>query len=204
MQLKGNIRMPKQLESLLKAVGVQTAESPAAGKEGRDQYNESDYLSGPRKVDILLLTVFYGFYSTVKLPPLEVSEFPCDGTYEFSANVEKEISMLRNALLLLWLSKNEALDHEREVEYRRKLYDFLDIILDDDFVTNVVFPYYSSEAAREDGDISFIHKLASSRFVEWKMRSHAPEYIALDFVRVREQFEKKVLAEIPKQFLSNE
>lgn len=202
MQLKGHIRMPKELESLLKAVGETSFDSISSSATSRSMpYNKADYLTGPRKVDILLMAVFYGVYSTGELPPIDLNEFPCDGSYEFSANIEKEVCVLRNILLLIWLSQDGQVSEGIDIEYRTKLYDFLETVLDDDFVTNVVFPYYSSKAAKDDGDISFIDKLTSSRYVEWKMRSHAPEYIALDFVRAREQFERKILKNLHGELL---
>ncbi len=202
MQLTGHVVMPKELETLLHEVGAEVQETPivelnpiTAGRNNRD------YLTSiPRKVDIMLMCVFYGIYSSKQLPPLDKSEHKCNGTYEFNVRIEGEVHKIKHILLLIWISQN-GIGTETDLDYKRKLYSFIETISDVSYLTKVVFPFYLEKSNEQEGDLSFITKLANSRYIEWKMHPYAPERLALEFIKQKEVFNKhmkKALSSIMK------
>ncbi len=185
MRLTGNVSMPEELQSLLKSIREKDT------KPDDETYNSEDYLAQvPRIVDVLLLCVFYGLYRTQELPSPILNDNL--GSYEFNVGIDREITHLRNILLMMWISENKDLLKGSIIDFRAKLYDFLKDILDDSYITHIVFPFYLFKAAEPYGDVSFINRLDRSRFVEWEMKQHAPERIALEFKSRMDEFEAKL------------
>lgn len=197
MQFKGSISMPKELEQLLKDVKDKKSEAETREIEPDSEgHNRNDYLSTlPRKVDIMLMCVFYGLYSSRDLPPMDVSEYTIEGpaeAYDFNVDMTQETEQILHMMLLIWICQKGPFGSALTSQYRSELYLFLKKILDDDFMYKVAFPYYLEKAARSDGDISFIAKLRNSRYVEWKTHPYAPESIALNLERLKQEFEEQM------------
>ncbi len=195
MRLTGNVSMPMELVELLKVREKKVRQEDV-------ESNSEDYLSHiPRLADILLMCVFYGFYRAKELPSsVNTNDM---GSYEFNVRIDKEASRLRHALLMIWIRENRELLWGSKDEFRLKLYDFLKDILDDSYLIQVIFPFYLSKSAEPYGDVSFIKRLERSRFVEWEMKQHAPERIAIEFVSRMREFEEwlaKSLEEISETF----
>lgn len=190
MQITGSISMPSELETLLTAIGDKKLEGNVQSSDintmGR---NKKDYLAAiPRKIDIMLMCVFYGLYSCKQLPQMDRSENKLNGSYEFNVGIDREVKHLRNILLMIWMTENRLTLDESIKKFRRELYLFLEKILDDEFLTRVVFPFYLKKATEVDS--SLISKLQASRFVEWKMKPYAPERLALEFNSRKQEFDK--------------
>jgi hypothetical protein len=175
--------MPESLSELLDEVGKKSVQEPAS------EFNEKDYLdSMPRKADIMLLAAFFGLYSSLELPPADIDDYNLDGNqYEFNVDITREIEVLRNLLLALWISDKEKII-ENPIEYRGEFYSFLERILDPSFLKGVVLPFYLEKAEKVEGGDSFITALERSRYVKWEMSFFAPERIALEYQRKKGEF----------------
>ncbi len=194
MQLKGNVLMPKELESLLTSLGDRPNVTEDTLPESKESdTHPSDYLIVMRRADILMLCTFYGLYTTMELPPLqEDATIPSDGSYEFNVNIDREVELLRHILFLMWLSENIPESLRINLTHRKKLYAFLERILDDEFIVKVAIPFYLQKSATANGDVIFIEKLARSRKVPFDLDPYGPEAIALEYHQAKFDFESYI------------
>ena len=179
--------MPKELELLLQKNGSRPEDSVG---------NETDYLERvPRKIDVVLMCVYYGLYVSKELPPSKIDDG--EGSYEFNVGIDKEVQIIRDLLLLMWIKQNDKMSDSFDIEYRQEIYAFLNRILNNDYLLKVVFPFYLDKA-NSDGEVSFISKLSQSRFVPWKRNPYSPERLALDFTYRKREFETYITKALQK------
>lgn len=161
-----------------------------------------EYLNAiPRKVDLLFLCVFYGLYKTKNLPPdIDPDRYkPADtnsgielGTYRFTVKVDRRISLLRHTLFLLWVSKQPDIPKDM-IDFREKIYSFLDKILDSRYIQKVVIPFYLIKAAEIDNEgISYIKKLKESMHIFYEISIFSPENINIDYIATKKKFEEEI------------
>lgn len=190
MQLKGKVSMPIELDVLLSSISEESEDKNGEEPTDTDEEKSStDYLKAMKRVDLMLMCMFYGLYISKELPPLDLESFPLEGSYEFNVNIENEVKILRHVLFLIWITENGPTDLEFDMDHRRSLYDFLEKILDNDFVVKVVFPFYLVKSSAAYGDVSFIDRLSQSRHVPYELHPFSPEAVAMEYYRVRYDFE---------------
>ncbi|GAI24574.1 unnamed protein product, partial [marine sediment metagenome] len=127
-----------------------------------------------RLVDPLVIGIFYGLFKSKKLPPIDRKEIKLETTYEFGVNVSSFISVFNHCLLSLWLKNNNLPNQDIDlVEYRKKLYIFIEKILDLEYFQNVIIPFYLQISDEKEGNrVSFLYRMWNSGNVSMESVTH--------------------------------
>lgn len=152
-----------------------------------------------RKVDILLLCVFYGLYKSKKLPEMDSTNLMSDnddfsGSYEFNVDISEEATVLSHLLFSLWTGIKGFPEKDKDqFEYRKELYHFLEHIIDPDFMLKEIFPFYLQKANEKiEDEPSFISRLSISRYLPWRANIYSPENLMCEYTEVRKGFEELI------------
>jgi len=156
-------------------------------------YNIENYLSKfNRIVDPVIISMFYGLYISKKLPTELNVEYSNCTKKEFGVDITKEVNIFTHLLFCLWLKENGFPNEFLNIrDYREKLYKFIKKLLDQDYFTNQIIPFYLNQA--RESDSGFIHEMKESGYLEFKSLQNSPEYLAMVFRAAQEDFEKTVI-----------
>lgn len=176
-------KIPERLQSIVQI----NYECPTT-----DDMSSSDSLLGfKRKVDKMLICVFYGLYHSRSIPFEEL--FNDDLNYEgfvderFNVNINESVNIIRNLMLMLWLIENNNYDSRQQ--FRDELYEFLEHLLDDDKFIKIIIPYYLKIANTSEGaDLSFIKTMYKSAYSTYESNILCPEHLALRFLSKKGNF----------------
>jgi hypothetical protein len=128
-------------------------------------------------------------YKSKELPPELYSEVTFGYTFEFGADVTKQIDLFDNLLFALWIKKNPIpKEYTNLVKYREQLYFFLEKLQDPKYITKVMIPFYLKKANEPNDDTSFINRLKFSAYVKYEPIDFSPEYLAYEFYNSQKDF----------------
>jgi len=194
IKLRGNIKVTEYMEELL-----QYAAESKKNKEG--YWSEHD-----RLIDPVLISIFYGLYKSRKLPPLEWDDVSAAKTHEFNVDITPYTIIFNHFLFCLWIFENNLPDNTTDIiEYRKKLYSFLENILDQDKWRLVIIPFYLREAdSSEEGELSFVYRLLNSDGVKIESSQMSPEFIAMEYNLIQKEFFEEIVESIHKRIFEPE
>ena len=211
ISLKTNLSMPKNMGDLLHEIQI-----PKKDSGDYPKYLEKKESAGfgfNNTLDPVFIAVWYGLYKSKELPPhnsqtglLINDKIKCDDAYHFNYfNVNYLIDKTNNALLALWIKENGLPESSAAPEYRKKIYDFIEKLLDSnaEYYIKVLIPFYLMKANEKiEGTQPFLYRLLNScRYnstdYEFEMGDDAPEYLIQEFAIEQKKFEKYV--QNPKQ-----
>lgn len=188
MKLDGDVLIPKELKDLV-------PEAPKTVGFPLDKI--------PRKVDIVLLCALYGLYISKELPPMvNPTQYIIDSegiemeNRRFNVIIKNTINQFRHLLLMLWVTKEQTKLSD-SMEYRTKLYGFLEKLLNPLYIRRVLIPFYVLKAAKKiQGEPSFISKLRNVNSVGYETSVFAPEQIFIEFFTLNRDFEDFISTEM--------
>lgn len=156
-------------------------------------YNIENYLSKfNRIVDPVIISMFYGLYISKKLPTELNVEYSNFTKKEFGVDITKEVNVFTHLIFCLWLKENGFPNELSNIrDYRGNLYKFIKKLLNQDFFTNQIIPFYLNQA--RESDSGFIHEMKESGYLEFKSLQNSPEYLSMEFRAAQEDFEKTVI-----------
>ena len=198
----GNIQLPEELFDLIqtKAKHDQSVDDYNEITQRPEGYNKTDFNKLPyttkfnRLIDPVIISIYYGLYLSKELPPLEGEPIILDKKHEFSANISNQIDVFRHLMFCLWININGyPFECSDGVEYRKSLYQFIQKILDDTYIVNVIIPFYLEKAANTDHGTSFLFRMRESNFIKWESNDISPEYFAIEFNLIQEDFYNSII-----------
>lgn len=194
VKLRGNIRVTECMEELLQ----HAAESKNNKKGYWGNYD--------RLIDPVIISIFYGLYKSRKLPPFESDDVSAAKTHEFNVDITPYTNIFNHFLFCLWLYEYDLPNNEMNIhEYRKKLYTFLENILDQDKWRLVIIPFYIKEAdSSTDDELSFIYRLWNSDSVEIESSPMSPEYMSMEFDLMQNEFYEEIIDFIYKKMFEPE
>ena len=183
----GILQMPKEI---LEVINQKKDHDEKPDDFSTASYNDTNYLrSFKRFIDIPLICLFYGLYKSKELPPELYSEMALGYTFEFGADVTKQIDLFNNLLFALWVKKNPIpQEYTRLVKYREQLYIFLEKLQDPKYITKVMIPFYLQKANEPNNETSFVNRLKFSGYVKYEPIDYSPEYLVLEFFNLQKEF----------------
>lgn len=201
----GNVRLPQNLEEVIeKKSNADTSfkeEEKFLGKSSSSERekNPQSFLNRfDRLIDPVILSLFFGLYKSRELPPEDDEpSFDLEGSYEFGVDISRYKEIFNNLLLYLWVYENGfPTEPKNLMEYRQKLYDFTQKILEDDYFRKVIIPFYTKKADESESGRSFLARLKDSEFVEYekeKMSMATPEFIFKEFTTRQKEFSDEII-----------
>lgn len=189
VKLRGNIKVTENMEELLQ----HAAESK---KNNNGYWGDHD-----RLIDPVIISIFYGLYKSRKLPPLEWDDVSAAKTHEFNVDITPYTNIFNHFLFCLWLYENDLPNSETDInEYRKKLYTFLENILDQDKWRLVIIPFYIREADSSEGDeLSFVYRFWNSDSVEMESSPMSPEFLSMEYDVMQNEFFEEIVDFIHKK-----
>ena len=196
-RIRGDLQVPDELYELIMAKSDADTKEKSREVEILPKHGEflksntkNYFASFDRLIDPVIIALFYGLYNSMELPPDRDTAIQMDKRKEFLADISTQLDILVHYLFCLWISKN-GFPHEAkdQLEYRRQLYDFLEKVLDQQYISDIMIPYYLEKARNHDpGTTSFLYRFKESGFVEWKSTDFSPEYLAVEFKALQDSF----------------
>ena len=186
VKLDRNIKITENLEEVLKTAIEQ--------KQKKDGY----WSNHDRLIDPVIVSVFYGLYKSRKLPPLNWDSVDAPINHEFNVNITSYTNIFNHLLFCLWLSENKMPDVSSDMnDFREKLYNFIEKILDPDFWRAVIIPFYVREADKaEETELSFLYKLRNAHTVKIESLSRSPEFLAMEFHLLQDEFFGDIITQV--------
>lgn len=159
------------------------------------QYNKKSYIvQFDRLIDPVIIATLYGLYKSKKLPPSDDTPIQLDKSHEFLANISTHEDIISHFLFCLWVKENGYPDESNSIiEYRQKLYEFIEKLLDPKYFINVIIPFYIKEANEAESGTSFLFRLRDSGFVQLRSDETSPEYLAMEFAAAQEEFIQEIV-----------
>ncbi len=78
------------------------------------------------------------------------------------------------------------------IEFRERMYNFLEKILNSVYIQKVAIPFYLIKAAEtNDEEISYITKLKESLNITYEPSIYSPENISIEYLVTKKRFEKE-------------
>jgi len=199
----GNIKMPKELEEIIKESSNAEASEKPADYDVKEYNSESFLLRFDRLIDPVILSMFFGLYKSQELPPEDPeTKFDLEGSYEFGVDIEEYREIFNNLLLCLWIHKNSFPTSKDVSEFRKRLYNFTKKILDDDYFRGVIIPFYTKKAAESTRGRSFLARMRGSGYVRYKkekMSMASQEFICKEFAERQEEFGDLIIKPLSKK-----
>lgn len=197
-----SLDLPDDLFDVVEAI---KGDEPPFDENDASSYNRESYLmSFERQIDPVIVCLFYGLYKSKKLPE-NIPPIKFNNSREFGANIAKSIELFINLLYALWIKENSVPEKASDLlGYRKRLYNFLQSLLDYNYLITTVIPYYLSIADEDNGDRSFINRMKHSGYCRYENTDVSPEYVALMFMQEQEDFMNYIkVDEIVQKMQSN-
>lgn len=190
-----SVELPSELYGIIEIkTSIENKDIEPEKPEGYNtiKYNEKNYiLSFDRLVDPVIISLFYGLYTSKKLPDSD-EPITLYKKKEFGVNISTYWEIFNHFLFCLWIKINGYPNESTNIlEYRRALYNFIEKLLDEDYFINTIIPFYLNEASKNE--TVFLNNMKESGFVEFKSTVNSPEYLALEFQTVQKDFEEEVI-----------
>lgn len=197
----GYIKLPDELYNIIDTKSKydgndekhEESEKPYDYVEGK--YNSKSYIVDfKRLIDPIIISMFYGLYISKKLPPEEESQISLDKSYEFAANISNHVEIFNHFLFCLWVKENGLpTEVEDKIDYRGRLYEFVDKLIDKNYYVDVIIPFYVNESNKTGFGESFLYRMKESGFVPWKSSDKSPEFIAREFKEEQCKFKEEII-----------
>ena len=194
IKLDRNIKITENLEEVLKTA-----------VEQKNNLKKGYWSNHDRLIDPVIIAVFYGLYKSRKLPSF-ASTIDAPINHEFNVDITAYTKVFNHFLFCLWLKNNKMpVDEKNYSEYRVKLYDFVEKILDEDIWRTTIIPFYVLQAdyANEPA-LSFLYKLRNTHSVDIESLSHSPEFLAMEFIQEQQEFLEEVVENIHQSIFEPE
>lgn len=168
-------------------------------KKDLSEDNYLNYFS--RQIDPIILGVFYGLYTSRKLPPLTDERIQLKHSKEFGADISIHSEMINHLLFCLWLDNyGFPEDSDDILKYREILYEFISYIIKPRYYRDVLIPYYLKIASEDQQyDSSFMWKLWNSGEIGVTNVETSPEFISLTFHDAQESFLNDIVRPIQEK-----
>jgi len=139
--------LPSKIFDLIEL--IQKTKDDKNVKQEEKGFNLEGYFKKTRIIDPLFILIFYGLYDSEELPPhiIEKLDFGNVKSHDFgSVDISQYKNIFNHLLFCLWVEQNGFPEASKNsLEYREKLYKFLDSILIEDFFSEVTIPFYLSK-----------------------------------------------------------
>lgn len=188
-KIKGQLQMPESMFKIVETISQVEKE------------NSQGYLINfKRLVDPVMIGTLFGLYNSKELPPLNVEEYPLAKTWEFNVEITSFADILNHLLFCLWVKKKGSPEKfPDKLKYREELYAFISKLLDDDYYRCVLIPFYLKKADEgEERGTSFLYRLWNSDKIGVEKNNYSPEYLALEFNLVQNEFISSIVDPLEK------
>ena len=142
-----------------------------------------------RLVDPVIMGIFYGLYASRSLPPMS-EKINLSHSNDFNVDISPFPNIFNHLLFCLWLHEHGFPSETSDIlQYRKKLYDFISLLINPEYYRDVLIPFYLQEACKDKELVaSFFFRLWNSGGIGITESVNSPEFLCLEFDTIQQEF----------------